>query len=112
MFKTPLLLCDRRIYTYKGKWKNPNQDLADNIFYFIKEPLTLVADYTKGREQLVETMTITVFGAKPICKEDIITLDNGTKYRVQQLTYNYVEHNILVKDLLKPRIESIDLVLV
>lgn len=110
MFKTPLL-CDRRIYDKKGKWRNPNEDLDTNIFYFIKEPLTLVSSYQKGREELKETLTITVFGGKPFCKEDYITLDNGVKYRIQQITPNFVEHNILVKDLLKPRIESMDLVL-
>ena len=109
-FKTPIL-CDRRIYDKKGKWKSPNNDYAENIFYFVKEPLSLVASYTNGLEELKETITITIFGGKPIVKEDIITLDNGTTYRVQTITPNYIEHNILVKDSLKPRIESMDIVL-
>ena len=110
MFKTPLF-CDRRIYDKKGKWKSPNNDVAENIFYFIKENLTLVPSYRNGREELKETLTITVFGGKPIIKEDEITLNDGKKYRVQQIIPNYVEHNILVIDMLKPRIASIDLVL-
>ena len=109
-FKTPLY-CDRRVYDKKGKWKSPNNDIAENIFYFIKENLTLVPSYRNGREELKETMIITVFGGKPIVKEDEITLDNGNVYRVQQITPNYIEHNVLVTDLLKPRIESMDLVL-
>ena len=109
-FKTPLL-CDRRIYDKKGKWKNPNNDIADNIFYFIKEPLTLTSSYRNGREELVETLTITVFGGKPIAKDDIIVLEDGSKLRVQNIVINYFESNILVKDMLKPRIESIELVL-
>ena len=109
-FKTPIL-CDRRVYDKKGKWKSPNNDIAENIFYFIKENLTLVPSYVNGREELKETLTITVYGGKPIVKEDTITLDTGATYRVQQITPNYIEHNILVKDLLKPRIESMDLVL-
>ena len=109
-FKTPIL-CDRRVYDKKGKWKSPNNDIAENIFYFIKENLTLVPSYRNGREELKETLTITVYGGKPIIKEDEITLDNGKKYRVQQIVPNYIEHNILVIDLLKPRIESMDLVL-
>lgn len=108
MFKTPIL-CDRRIYDKKGKWKSPNNDREENIFYFIKENLTMIPSYVHGREELKETMTITVFGGKPIVKEDVITLDNGTKYKVQEIVVNYIEHNILVKDMLKPRIESIDL---
>lgn len=109
-FKTPII-CDRRVYDKKGKWKSPQNDIAENIFYFIKEDLTLVPSYTNGREELKETLTITVFGSKPFCKEDKITLDTGTTYRIQEMTPHYIEHNILVKDLLKPRIESVDLVL-
>lgn len=110
MFKTPII-CDRRVYDKKGKWKSPNNDIAENIFYFVKEPLTLVPSYRNGREEMKETLTITVFGSKQFAKEDEITLDSGVKYRVQEITYNFIEHNILVKDLLKPRIESCDLVL-
>lgn len=110
MFKTPIL-CDRRVYDKKGQWKSPNNDIDENIFYFIKEPLTLVPAYRNGREELKETLTITVFGSKQFAKEDIVTLDTGVKYRVQELTFNFIEHNILVKDMLKPRIESVDLVL-
>ena len=110
MFKTPIL-CDRRIYDKKGKWKSPNDDIAQNIFYFIKEPLSLVSSYVSGREELRETLTITVYGGKPFAKEDEITLDTGIKYKVQEITYNFIEHNILVKDMLKPRVESCDLVL-
>ena len=110
MFKTPII-CDRRVYDKKGKWKSPNNDIAENIFYFVKEPLTLVPSYRNGREEMKETLTIIVFGSKQFVKEDEITLDSGVKYRVQEVTYNFIEHNILVKDLLKPRIESCDLVL-
>lgn len=110
MFKTPII-CDRRVYDKKGKWKSPNNDIVENIFYFVKEPLTLVPSYRNGREEMKETLTITVFGSKQFAKEDEITLDSGVKYRIQEITYNFIEHNILVKDLLKPRIESCDLVL-
>lgn len=110
MFKTPII-CDRRVYDKKGKWKSPNNDIAENIFYFVKEPLTLVPSYRNGREELKETLTITVFGGKQFAKEDEIVLDTGVKYRVQEITANFIEHNVLVKDLLKPRIESMDLVL-
>lgn len=109
-FKTPLL-CDRRVYDKKGKWKSPNNDIEENVFYFIKEPLTLIPSYVNGREEMKETLTISIFGGKPIIKEDTITLESGATYRVQQITTNYVEHNILVKDMLKPRIASIDIIL-
>ena len=107
-FKTPLL-CDRRVYDKKGKWQNPNQDLAENIFYFVRTPRTLVPSYDNGREELTETMTIVVFGGKPIVKGDLITLETGEKFQVFNITANYFEPNILIKDMLKPRIESLEL---
>ena len=109
-FKTPIF-CDRRIYDKKGKWKSPNNDIAENIFYFVKEPLTMVPSFNNGLDELKETITITMFGGKPIIKDDEVTLENGVTYRVINITVNYLESNILVKDLLKQRIESIDLVL-
>lgn len=110
-FKTPIL-CDRRVYDKRGKWKSPQQDIEENIFYYVKEPLTLVASYDPyKREEMKETTTIVVFGGKPIIKEDVITLDTGAKYKVVSFTINYAEQNVLVKDLLKPRIESMEIVL-
>ena len=109
-FKTPIF-CDRRIYDKKGKWKSPNNDIAENIFYFVKEPLTMVPSFNNGLDELKETITITMFGGKPIIKDDEVTLENGVTYRVINITVNYLESNILVKDLLKQRIESMDLVL-
>lgn len=110
-FKTPLL-CDRRVYDKRGKWKSPNNDHEENVFYFIKEPLTMTPKYDAyGREELVETLTITIFGGKPIVKEDSITLEDNRTYKVSSITINYFESNILVKDMLKPRIESLDIIL-
>ena len=62
-------------------------------------------------KEMKETMTITVFGGKPFVKEDEITLDTGVKFRIQTITPNYIEHNVMVTDMLKPRIASVDLVL-
>lgn len=109
-FKTPIL-CDRRVYAFKGKWRNPQNDIDENIFYFIKQPLTLVSSYRNGREQFKETITICAFGSKPFAKEDTITLDNGVNYRIQEMIPHFYESNILVRDMVKPRIESIDLIL-
>jgi len=110
-FKTPIL-CDRRTYDKRGKWKSPNNDIAENIFYFIKEPLTIISSYdNNGREIMKETMTITIFGGKPIIKEDSIELETGEILKVQSFVINYFESNVLIKDMLKPRIESMDLVL-
>lgn len=109
-FKTPIL-CDRRLYDKKGSWKSPNNDTAENIFYFVKEPLTLVPSYKNGREEMKETITITVFGDKPIIKEDLITLHNGQELMVKTITLNYIEHNILVVDMLKSRVGNMELVL-
>lgn len=109
-FKTPIL-CDRRVYAFKGKWRNPQNDIDENIFYFVKEPLTMVATYETGREQFKETITICVFGNKPFAKEDTITLDNGVTYKIHGMVSNFYESNILVRDMVKPRIESVDLIL-
>ena len=110
-FKTPVL-CDRRVYDKRGKWKSPNNDHCENIFYFISEPLTLTPSYDmNNREQLKETISITIFGGKPIAKEDSVILENGQEYKVQTITINYIETNVYIKDLLKPRIESMMLVL-
>lgn len=110
MFKTPIL-CDRRIYDKKGKWKNPNEDVSDNIFYFIKEAPTLEPVYVNGREELKERLKIIVFGDKKIIKGDIITLANGVNMKVISQTINYVEHNILVVDKLKQRAISMEIYL-
>ena len=109
-FKTPII-CDRRVYDKKGKWKSPNNDVAENIFYYIKENLTLVPSYRNGREEMKETMTITIFGGKQIIKNDEVILETGTKYHVHSVVINYAESNVLVKDMLKPRIASMDLIL-
>ena len=109
-FKTPIL-CDRRIYDKKGKWKSPNNDITENVFYFVKEPLTLTKMWNGTREEFKETITITVFGSKPFAEGDLVTLDYGKELKIQSMTVNYVEHNILVKDRLKPRIANTDLTL-
>ena len=83
-FKTPII-CDRRIYDKKGKWKSPNNDIVENIFYFVKEPLTMTPGYRNSQEELRETITITVFGGKPFAKEDSITLDSEDKAKEKNL---------------------------
>lgn len=109
MFKTPLL-CDRRVYDKRGKWKSPNNDIAENIFYFIKEPMTLIASYNAmGQEELKPSLTITMFGGKPIAKEDSIFLEDNQEFKVIGITINYIESNILLKDKLKQRIASMEL---
>jgi len=109
-FKTPFL-CDRRVYDKRGKWHNNINDLDENIYYFIAEPLTLVPQYVNGRQEMVETLTITVFGSKPFAYGDIITLQNGTTYRVKSYVAREYEPNILVRDMMKTRIYETDLVL-
>lgn len=110
MFKCNIL-CDRRIYDKKGKWKSPNNDIEENIFYYIKDPLHLESSYANGREQLKESIGIVVFGGKPFAVCDKITLENGMVYEITSITINYTETNILFKDLLKSRIESMELTL-
>lgn len=109
-FKTPIY-CDRRVYSFKGKWKSPNNDIAENIFYFVREPLQYATSYVNGREEIKETLTICVFGSKPFAKEDTITLYNGKTMKIVGITPNEFETNILIRDLVKPRYESVDLIL-
>ena len=110
-FKTPIL-CDRRVYDKKGKWKSPNNDIAENIFYFVREALTLTPSFNQySKEELKPTTTIVVFGGKQIAKGDTITLEDGHELKVSTIVVNYAEVNVLIKDMLKPRIESLELVL-
>ena len=109
-FITPIL-CDRRVYAFKGKWKSPNNDIEDNVYYFIKEPLSMTSSYENGREELKETITITAFGTKPYAVKDFITLQNGVRYEIQAILPNFLESNILVRDMLKQRYASVDLIL-
>ena len=104
------LFVDRRVYAYKGKWKDPRQDLERNLYYFINE-LTLVESYENGRGQMKPQITITVFGEFPICANDEITLQTNEKFKVEGITYNYFESNILVRDMLKQKVESMVLIL-
>lgn len=108
-FKTPIL-CDRRVYDKKGKWKSPNNNIAENVFYYVKEAMTLVPSYDRyNREELKENITIVIFGGKPIIKEDVVVLEDGTELKVTNITINYFESNIMVKDMLKPRIASMEI---
>lgn len=110
-FKSPYV-CDRRVFDKRGKWKSPNNDHTENIFYFIREPLTLTPSYNQyGKEEMKPTTTIVVFGGKQIAKGDLITLEDGSVLKVSTIVINYAESNVLVKDMLKPRIESLELVL-
>ena len=104
------LFVDRRVYAYKGTWKDPRQDLKRNLYYFINEQ-TLVESYENGRGQMKPQITITVFGEFPICANDEITLQTNEKFKVEGITYNYFESNILVRDMLKQKVESMVLIL-
>lgn len=103
--KNPII-CDRRVYAYKGKWVNPNNDHDETIFYFISTPMTLVTTWENGREQVKSTLGITVFGEHAFCTHDIIYLQDGTSFEVHDITPNYFEHNIQVRDMLKQRVAS------
>ena len=103
--KNPIL-CNRLVYNYKGKWKNPNNDYWQTIYYFISTPMTLVSTWENGREQVKSTLGITVFGEHAFCTHDIIRLQDGTEFEVQDLTNNYFDSNIQVRDMVKQRVES------
>lgn len=109
MFTTPYL-CDRRIYDKKGYWKNPNKQNKTTLFYYIKEQPTYVPSYNNGLEELKEQIVIVVFGEHPFTTNDYIEI-LGRKYLIKEILPNYLEHNILVKDMLKDRIGSMQLTL-
>ena len=74
--------------------------------------MTMTPSYDQyGREEMKTTMTIVVFGGKQIVKNDLITLETGEQLRAETIVVNYAEQNVLVKDMLKPRIESLEIVL-
>lgn len=105
------LFVDRTTYSFKGKWKSPNNDIYENIYYFVASPMTLQVDYENGREQVKQVINITCANEHPFVKGDYFYLDNGTKMRIYGITNNFYEPNIAVRDLIKPRIESQTLVL-
>lgn len=105
------LFVDRRVYAFRGKWKNPNSDYLVNIYYFISTPLTLASSWENGREEIKPTIGITVFGEHAFCKHDIVYLQDGTMFEIGDITNNHFENNIQVRDLLKSRIESQELTL-
>lgn len=100
------LFVDRKVYNFRGKWCNPNNDFKENIFYFISVPMTLASRWQDGREEIKSTMEITVFGEHAFCKHDIIYLQDGTKFEIGDFVNNYFESNIQVRDLLKQKVES------
>ena len=108
-FKTPIL-CDRRVYDKRGYWKNPNQDVEEPFFYFIKGQPTLVSEYKNGREEITQEITIVVFGGKPFAPYDKIKLATGETFVIQpNIRYNYFEPNILIRDMVKPIIENVEM---
>lgn len=108
--KNPFIL-DRRVYAFKGKWKNPQNDHLENIYYFVSTPLTLATTWENGREEIRPTISITTFGEHAFCEHDIFYLQDGTKFEIGDITNNYFEPNIQVRDMLKPRIENQELTL-
>lgn len=109
--KNPLFV-DRRVYAFKGKWKNPNnKDYLENIYYYVSTPATLTSSWVDGREEIKPTIGITVFGEHAFCKHDTIYLQDGSKYEISDITNNEFENNIQVRDMLKPRVESQEITL-
>lgn len=109
MFKTPYL-CDRRVYDKKAIWKNPNNDTETKLFFFIQEAPTLVPSYTNGLEELKTQVTIVVFGEHPFCVNDKIHCLHQD-YLIKDIVPNYIENNVLVQDMLKERVGSVQLTL-
>lgn len=108
--KNPILV-DRRVYAFKGKWKSPNNDISESIFYFISNKPTLTTRYINGKETIEQVIEITCYGEHAFAIEDEIVLQTGERFMIDGIANNYFEPNIAVRDMLKQRIESQILVL-
>ena len=96
-FRKNHLFVDRRIYCYKGSWRDKKQDLDRVCYYFISSPLSLQDSFESGRETLKPTMEITVFGEFPFCEHDKFVLQDGSSMLIGNITYNYFEKIIFNK---------------
>lgn len=108
--KNPFI-CDRRVYSFKGSWKSPNNDIKETIYYYVSSKPTFKVTYQNGREELQQSLDITVFGEHAFCVNDIITLQTGETYRIGGIANTYFEPNIAIRDMVKQRIENQVLVL-
>jgi len=109
-------LADSRIYRFKGYWKQVNNDKLVPFRYFIVDGgITYTPSFENGLEKLKLTYKIQVFGDIHFIKGDKIIINKDSYDELELKVYNikpkYFEPNVLIADLIKPRIESIELLL-
>lgn len=97
---------DRKTYLYKGTWQNPDEDVAHIFFYYYINPLTLKMGSQFGKQMVTPTCIIGVAGKHPFVKGDVLTLHDGTSLQVRDITFEYYEGNIKVRQYLLPRVKE------
>lgn len=101
-----LNIVDRKTYPHKGTWRNPDQDVDYVFFYYFINPMSLQVQTQYGRETVKPTAVIGVAGNHPFVKGDVLTLHNGMELQVQNITFNYFDGNIRIRELLLPRVRE------
>lgn len=109
-------IVDRRIYRFKGYWKQVNNDKLVVFFYFMQDGFpTFTQSFENGIEQLKITYKIQVYGNLHFTKGDIVILNKDSFDEVELKVYNtkpkFYEPNVLIADLVKQRVESTELLL-
>lgn len=99
-------IVDRKTYIYKGTWRNPNQDVDYVFYYYFVQPLTLRVTSQYGKEQVRPSTLIGIFGQHPFVKGDKLTLHDGTTLQIGEITLEYYEGNIRIRNALVPRVRE------
>lgn len=108
---------DRRVYKHKAYWKQAlsDKDIPINYDFLGDTGITYAPSYEKGIEQIKITYSIVVFGNYHFTKGDLITFH---KVSFDEITLKVItskpiffEPNVLISDLLKPRIIETQLIL-
>lgn len=99
---------DKKLYCYKGTWQDPHNDEPTVFFYYINSPMTLLAKYNGNIESVGSSMSIIVAGEHRFAIGDTVSLETEQgELRIMKMTVNFVQRNMAVRDLLKPRVQDI-----
>jgi hypothetical protein len=97
---------DRRTYLYEATWVNPQTEVEEKLFFYYINPLSLSVEYVNGREKVMPTTTIGIYGEHHFVVGDKITLNNGLVLQVRNQTLTYREGNIRIRHMLKPIVQE------
>ena len=103
-------IANQNIYPYIGKWKDSeHDDIEKDIHYFVVKPLSIIERKVNKVDELVASMTITVFEDNKYLVDDDFILDDGNTLTIVSVTPNNKPVNRLFKDLIPPQLENITL---